>query len=65
MRRLPGPGVSVTYFASPHKLADPLGWPFGNLPPAELERARKRQALQQALAKLAAPPKRGRAARAG
>lgn len=28
---------------SPHKLADPLGWPFGALPPQQLARLRRQR----------------------
>ena len=37
------------FIASPRKLADPLGWPFGNLPAAVLERARRERDLREAL----------------
>ena len=32
---------------SPHKKADPLGWPFGALPPRELQRLLRERAKQQ------------------
>lgn len=32
---------------SPHKRADPLGWPFGALPPRELARLLRERKQQQ------------------